>query len=117
MDWKTDWKIHPIKGDGNCLFRAVLFYMGDNEDSHSDLRNKCLQHIREHRNRFEQNCSAISGSFDEYLIEMGIVGTWGTIVEVVALEEIFGRYIDLYHPESYELLRVKEFRDAYCDVG
>jgi len=39
-------KIVEIRGDGNCLFRAVSHQMFLTEEHHGLLRKKCVEHLR-----------------------------------------------------------------------
>jgi OTU domain-containing protein 5 len=39
-------KIVEIRGDGNCLFRAVSHQVFLTEEHHGLLRKKCVEHLR-----------------------------------------------------------------------
>jgi OTU domain-containing protein 5 len=39
-------KIVEIRGDGNCLFRAVSHQVFLTEEYHGLLRKKCVEHLR-----------------------------------------------------------------------
>ncbi len=89
-----------IDGDGNCLFRAISHQLFLTEDKHLELRHKCVEHMRKHRERFESFCSV---PFDQYLTEMGKVGTWGDDLEIRALEEVFDRIVRIYSSNASDV--------------
>lgn len=89
-----------IDGDGNCLFRAISHQLFLTEDKHFELRQKCVEHMRKHRERFESFCSI---PFDQYLAEMGKAGTWGDDLEIRALEEVFDRIVRIYSSNASDV--------------
>lgn len=86
-----------IEGDGNCLFRAVSHQLFLNEDHHEELRQRCVEHLIAHKERFAVFCP---DDFDSYMDSMGQLGTWGDDLEIRALEEIIDRSIRIYSSES-----------------
>lgn len=87
-----------IVGDGNCLFRAISHQLYLNEHKHLELREKCVNHMLEHKKRFEVFC--YDENFDDHIKSMKLPGTWADDLEIRALEEILDRLICIYSPES-----------------
>lgn len=86
-----------IVGDGNCLFRAISHQLHLSQDHHEELRSKCVQHMQQHRNRYEPFCSI---GFDEHIKQMAMPASWGDDLEIKALEEILDRHVLVYSSES-----------------
>jgi hypothetical protein len=85
--------IVEVSGDGNCLFRAVSHQLYGTDSYHLELRRQCVQHMKEHKERFFLFCES---DFDKYLATMRIPGTWGSEMEIRALEEITNMFICIY---------------------
>ena len=85
--------IKEIKGDGNCFFRAISYYMHNTEKYHNNYRElayqMCLNSREEIKNYFwsekedelerEQD---LENKVDEYLRELKKDGTWATDYEI-----------------------------------
>ena len=108
---KRGFRIVQIEGDGNCLFRAVSHQLFLREDRHEELRAKCVQHMLDHRKRFEMFCDE---NFDDHVQEMRLLGTWGDDLEIRALEEIVDRIICIYssHMENVDEPTNKNFEEV-----
>jgi len=48
---ELDFKVVNVAGDGNCLFRAVSHQLFLHENDHQELRIRCVQHLRKHKER------------------------------------------------------------------
>ena len=88
-----------IKGDGNCLFRAIGFQLNPSKD-HSDVRLQVVDYMENNKDRFE-NFMEDNMNFEEYIDRMKLIGTWGGEVEVVAASEVFGVRISIFCPLSH----------------
>lgn len=88
--------IREVIGDGNCLFRAVAHQIFNDENRHAEVRKMCVDHMIEHRDRFEIFCTV---KFDEHIRRMSLSGTWGDDLEIKALEEILDRVFYIYCPD------------------
>ena len=88
-----------IEPDGNCLFRAVSHQLYCIENKHVGLRAMCVQHMQEHRERFEIFCTS---DFDSHCRKMSMNGTWAGELEIRALEEIVDRVFSIYSSETKE---------------
>lgn len=90
-------KVHDVKADGNCLFRAISYRVSLTEDHHIQLRRMICEHMLKYRNHFGLYCE---GSFDIWLEKMRHVGTWGDALCIQAAEEVLDRPIKVYSTES-----------------
>lgn len=97
-----------VQGDGNCLFRAVCDQMYSSDRRHVELRRRCIDHMRKHKNRFAVFCV---DNFDDYLQRMSRPGEWADDLEIRALEELFDRPIQIFRAESYDLEPMKTHFD------
>ena len=95
--------LKKIKGDGNCLFRALCFIITGSEDQHFALRTKIIEHMLCIPHMFEgygadgeMNCINLFHhptqyeSVDDYIQRSRIDtdGVWGTNVEMACLAHI-----------------------------
>lgn len=88
--------IFKVAGDGNCLFRAVSHQLFGTDESHAELRALCVSHMQAYAKRFKLFCE----DFDRHVESMSMLGTWGTEMEIRALEEINDMLICIYSSES-----------------
>ena len=82
-------KTRPIKGDGNCLFRAVAFYITGHETPHLRIRQLIVQYIRLNQAR---------GTSYVNRTQMAMLGTYATDIEIDACAQVFKCDIYVYHP-------------------
>ena len=86
-------KLCRITGDGNCLFRALSYFLTGRQAYHMILRQKIVDHMHtiEHVLRPHMNCSA-----DVYLATTNMTssGVWGTDIEIFAAASLFN--VDIY---------------------
>ena len=85
--------VHEIKGDGNCLFRAISHQLYGVENHHSHIRTLCMQYIR-HEHAFFQDY--LTEDIEQYAERNERDGIWGDDVEIQALSEIYARPIEIY---------------------
>jgi len=80
--------------DGNCLFRALSLAVSQNECNHDIIRSYVANHMLDDRisqdmeNLFTANTSQ-HRSFQEHIINMQKLGTWGTEQEIVSAAHLF----------------------------
>ena len=88
-------KVHPILGDGNCLFRALSYVITGTQSYHADIRSKIIQHMIEIENLLfpHTNMSLVS-----YLEQSGManIGTWGTDIEIFTACSLLSTDIYVY---------------------
>ena len=86
-------KVYRITGDGNCLFRALSYFLTGRQTYHMILRQKIVDHMNsiEHVLRPHMNSSV-----KDYLAtsNMRNSGVWGTDIEIFAAASLFS--VDIY---------------------
>jgi len=103
-------KVIKIKGDGRCLFRAIVraLYGGENEQQEADeLRFRVAAELPRLRDSGALNLGVpvdviCEGSFDEHVKQIKNPQVWGGEVELLALPSIVGSPIQVYIPGSYQ---------------
>lgn len=96
--------IRDVRGDGNCLFRAVCDQIEGSERDHWDLRQRTLDFMEEHRDGFEPFVEN-DESFDDYVRRLRREGVWGGHLELQAMSLLLGRNIIVHQlgQPSWEL--------------
>ena len=75
-------KLHKVKGDGNCLFRSLAVGLYNAEEKYIQERNDTVQFIVQNKPRYE---AYIDGCFDTHINNMNKhPEIWGTDAEVKA---------------------------------
>lgn len=69
-------KIKEIKGDGNCLFRALSDQLFGNEQQYSDLRQQACQLIEENKDVYRFYIED-DVTIEDYIDDMRKDGVWG----------------------------------------
>lgn len=73
---KLNYQLYQIRGDGNCLFRALAHQLGHNQDYHSTLRNlitdNILNNSEEYLEFFIDN-----NELKSYVVKMKKIGEYG----------------------------------------
>jgi hypothetical protein len=102
-----------IKGDGNCLFRAILSCLFRDDEGHLELRKLVCEYMQEHVANFSNYMTI---DFDDYINQMRKNRTWGTYIELFAASEILlfnftvfdshsrTVYCSFVHSESFETI-------------
>mmetsp|Transcript_14569 Transcript_14569/g.29896 ORF Transcript_14569/g.29896 Transcript_14569/m.29896 type:complete len:539 (-) Transcript_14569:877-2493(-) len=80
--------LQKVRGDGNCLFRAVSHQVYGNDRWHAVVREKCVKYMKAHKERFK---GFIARDFDAYLDVVATLGEWGDEPEIQAMVEIYAR--------------------------
>lgn len=108
---KKKYNIVGIKGDGNCLFRAVAKSSGSNDDeTHANLRKQAVDRMRDKPadytlKRLKEEYSYTIDSTEDYFEEMGSPVTdatkdgrkrWGGLQELRALSAVLKKPIHVY---------------------
>ena len=110
---KLHFFIKKMKGDGNCMFRAVSDQIYGNEDYHDIIREKCMDYLLIEREFFSQFVEGGNKEFDNYINMKRKSGVWGDDIELQAISEIYNRPIEIYSGSNKPLKtfheNVKEF--------
>ena len=83
-----DRSIHPIKGDGNCLFQALSYLILDTEDFHQQVRLTLVDYITCNQEVFVNFCTA-SCTLEEHTARMRYERVWGTDLEIKVAATFF----------------------------
>jgi OTU domain-containing protein 3 len=84
-----------IKGDGNCVFRAVSDQLYGVEDQHLALRAQTVETMVRAREEFE--AFVVGESFDQYVARMAKEGVWADHLELQALSVVLRVNITVHH--------------------
>ena len=97
-----------IDGDGNCLFRAILFSLYRNDTDHYDLRQKICDYMQENQTTFHNLAEFDSEvgvtDFESYITYKRKNKTWGDFCELFAAAEMLKFNYILYKSESLEVI-------------
>jgi len=101
---QTSVKILPVRGDGNCLFRALSLAITNNQRQHSLFRTYIVNHIMDDSIRHDMHelhqQKQSNADLRSYVVNMQRQGTWGTDQEIVAAANLFHCSITCYSKYS-----------------
>ncbi|XP_071943839.1 uncharacterized protein [Antedon mediterranea] len=115
-------KVVNMRGDGNCLFRALSYILFGVQNYHVVVRDYILNYMSMNKNLFEK---IESRSFERYVEDtrMGEYGTWGSDIEIMAFATMsntnvyvyskYGRRKGLPH---YEWLKYAPISNQFGDL-
>ena len=83
-----DRMIHPIKGDGNCLFRALSYLILGAEDRHQQVRLTLVDYTTCNPQVFANFCSPLC-TLEEHTARMRYETVWGTDLEIKVAATFF----------------------------
>mmetsp|Transcript_86187 Transcript_86187/g.230844 ORF Transcript_86187/g.230844 Transcript_86187/m.230844 type:complete len:245 (-) Transcript_86187:125-859(-) len=84
---KVGLRIHKVKDDGNCLFRALAHQLLGDEEAHAGVREEVVKQMKAHREEYEV---FMETPWEEYLATIGEDGAWGGHLEIKAAMAHFG---------------------------
>ena len=87
-----------VGGEGDCFFRAVSHQLFGDPNHHLHIRLAGIQYLRNHPERFIE--SNTENSWNDYLINMSMQGTWCDAIIVQAVAE--SQNVQIYIVESNE---------------
>lgn len=102
-------KVLPVKGDGNCLFRALGYYLYGTEMMHIRTRIELLNFVANNRAMFEP--IVMDGDIESHLLRMQHLTVWATQVELQAAASLyqipvyiltFPKQLDTYNWQCYQ---------------
>ncbi|CAI5736842.1 unnamed protein product [Peronospora destructor] len=100
-------KLHEVKGDGNCLFRALSDQLFGDQQQHEQVREKIVNYLEQHRNDFEPFMED-EEKFEKYCERMRENGTWGGNQELYAAARLFQAYIIVHQNQPSARIMVIE---------
>ena len=86
---------YTIKGDGNCLFRALSYLITGCQSHHAMVRTKIIEHMKSIETILQPH---ISGSVEDYLArsKMALETVWGTDIEILTAASLLKADIFVY---------------------
>ncbi|KAL6075284.1 OTU domain-containing protein [Balamuthia mandrillaris] len=90
---KQGLSVRRMKGDGNCLFRAVADQVYGDQEMHDIIRKNCMDFMQGESAHYSQ---FIAENFDDYIRRKRQDKEYGNNIELQALTELFNRPIQLY---------------------
>mmetsp|Transcript_11871 Transcript_11871/g.26229 ORF Transcript_11871/g.26229 Transcript_11871/m.26229 type:complete len:245 (+) Transcript_11871:49-783(+) len=84
---KAGLRIHKVKDDGNCLFRALAHQLLGDEEAHAGVRQEVVKQMKANREEYEVFMEA---PWDEYLNTIREDGAWGGHLEIKAAMAHYG---------------------------
>ena len=103
-----------IEGDGNCLFRAILYYLVADDSSHSELRTLICDHII--NNRTSYTAVVPNNDVDLYVEELLHDGTWGDHLELFIASSLLSFNFRIYKSKSLEIYYEHENSPNYATI-
>lgn len=82
-------KCQAMKGDGNCMYRAIAHQLYGLEEKHQQLR-KVLKETIEGNKEWYRCLWMGNDTFDNHLSQIQCNGVWGTQVELQATSDLLG---------------------------
>ncbi|KAH9261029.1 hypothetical protein BASA81_000733 [Batrachochytrium salamandrivorans] len=95
-------QVMAMRGDGNCLYRAVSQQVYGTPNHHALCRQACYEYIKLERSYFEP---FVKGQFDAYLQVLQRNGSWGDDPELEALGAIYQCNIQVYAANQLQLVK------------
>ena len=93
-----------IKGDGNCLFRAILYSLFQSDKEHADLRNDVCDYMLKNSRHFKHYIDEeTEGSFENYVNRMRDSRRWGDQPEIVAASKLLRFNFTIYQSNSLNI--------------
>ena len=78
-------KAYRIKGDGNCMYRAISYSMTNDEENYSSIRLLLQRFENLNKELFRGVLTSVNKpTIEEHITHMGMPNTWGTQVELFA---------------------------------
>ena len=107
---------NTINGDGNCLFRAILYCVLQNDDAHGELRQEVCNYMEANATHFSSFIPGNITGLLRYLKNMRKGAIWGTFIELIAASEMLGfNFVVLYH-ESLNIYCQHKHNDQFKTI-
>lgn len=92
----------PIRGDGNCLFRAVAVGLGLREDEHLLIRDVALGYVTEH----PEMIADVVGNIPGYLMRLATPGEWAGDEELSLLAQALEVNFQIFHVQAGNTIHI-----------
>ena len=90
-------KTEPVRGDGNCFFRAICAIITGSESDHMLVRKAVTQHVSDNPNMYRTFLES-RGGMTKYLSSMKQSREWATDTEIMATATLLKTVIMVYFP-------------------
>lgn len=97
---QLNYKMKRVKGDGNCLFRAMSYHMHGDDNMHAEVRGQCMRFLDTHkevcfRGAWKHLHEINEDDWQVYIDNMSVPGiyNWGGPIEVQAMATEYKLYI------------------------
>eukprot|EP01060_Flectonema_neradi_P005267 TRINITY_DN1349_c1_g3_i2.p1 TRINITY_DN1349_c1_g3~~TRINITY_DN1349_c1_g3_i2.p1 ORF type:complete len:442 (+),score=47.88 TRINITY_DN1349_c1_g3_i2:149-1474(+) len=78
---------HPVKADGNCLFRSLAWHLYGDDSRHKEVRSQVVNHLSTNSEKYSP---FVDEDYRSYLKEMSRQDTWGDHVTLQAAADSYG---------------------------
>jgi len=108
-----------ITGDGNCLYRAILYSLFGDDREYESFRGVICDYMTIHRNEFESFVVTEEESFDQYIQRKRLDGEWGDEPELIAASQLLQFNFQVYNCNSlsirYQYHYTSKFSTIYLE--
>lgn len=80
--------IKEITADGNCLFRAMSFFVEGNQENHRKYRYQTVEYLRIHKDEY-QCLFETQQELEDYIKMMAKDHVWGGELELSILSKLY----------------------------
>ncbi len=94
-------KMHDVKRDGNCFFRAVSHQLYGTEDQHGQIRSDGIDYIKKFKNKFQE---FLEEDIDAYIERMSKDSEWCDHIIMQAVASARNLAINVIQPKNKELV-------------
>jgi len=103
-EFNTKFVRKRIEMDGNCLYRAILYCLKQNDESHYQFREEIYQFAKENKKYcnpiFEQMQE--NKTYEEYIETILQIKNWGGLFELRVAARMLNFNFVVYRPNSFE---------------
>jgi transposase InsO family protein len=97
---QDEWREKEIKGDGNCLFRALAQHIHGTEEEHEKVRQEVVDHMEKNWTDYAPFAIKEKEKKGAYLKKMRGSGCWGGQVEISAAASRYGLSIVVHQKDN-----------------
>ena len=109
-------QVYRIKGDGNCMYRAISYSMTNDQENYPSLKLLLERFENLNQNLFSGLLTSVNKpTITKHIAHLGMPNTWGTHIELIATATYFNVLVytfiaDDQQWEVYKPLSAKELR-------
>lgn len=111
-------RVHPVEGDGNCLFRSVSHQIYGDDRYHDLVRARCMDYMEQERDYFEPYVEGDMNDFLAYINRKRQNAVWGDDPEVQALCELYACAAEIWaYDATTGAKTLRTFHEAGANDG